>query len=63
MGAAFLREGLVDKAVFFYSPRIMGGDGKSMVAGLGTKSVDESVSLKDIRTRRFGDEIMVEGYL
>ena len=63
VGAAFLREGLVDKAVFFYSPRIMGGDGKSMVAGLGTKSVDESVSLKDVRTRRFGDEIMVEGYL
>ena len=63
VGAAFLREGLVDKVIFFYSPRIIGGDGRSMIAGLGTKSVDESLALKDIRTRRFGDEIMLEGYL
>ena len=63
VGAAFLREGLVDKVIFFYSPRIMGGDGVSMVADLGTKSVGESVALKDVRSRRFGDEIMVEGYL
>ena len=37
VGASFLREGLVDKIVFFYSPRIIGGDGISMIGNLAKK--------------------------
>lgn len=63
VAASFLREGLVDKIVFFYSPKIMGGDGVSMVGALGKKSVKASLRVRNVRFRRFGDEMMVEGYL
>lgn len=63
VGGHFLREGLVDKVVFFYSPKIIGGDGVSMVGGLGKESIGEAINIKNIRVRRFGDEIMIEGYI
>ena len=63
VGACFLREGLVDKVVFFYSPKIIGGDGVSMIGDLGKESVEEAINIKNIRVRRFGDEIMIEGYV
>ena len=63
VGACFLREGLVDKVVFFYSPKIIGGDGMSMIGDLGKESIGEAINIKNIRVRRFGDEMMVEGYI
>ena len=63
VGACFLREGLVDKVVFFYSPKIIGGDGVSMIGDLGKESIEEAINIKSIRVRRFGDEIMIEGYI
>ena len=63
VGACFLREGLVDKVVFFYAPRIIGGDGLSMIGDLGKQSIEEAISIKNIKVRRFGDEVMVEGYI
>lgn len=63
VGASFLREELVDKVVFFYSPKIMGGDGVSMIGALGKEFVGDSFRVRNIRFRRFGDEMMVEGYL
>ena len=63
VGACFLREGLVDKVVFFYSPRIIGGDGVSMIGELGKESIEESINIKNIKIRRFGDEMMIEGYI
>lgn len=63
VGACFLREGLVDKVVFFYSPKIVGGDGMSMIGDLGKESIKEAINIKNIRVRRLGDEIIVEGYI
>ncbi len=63
VGASFLREGLVDKVVFFYAPKIVGGDGVSMVGDLGKRSIEDAIGIKNIRVRRFGDEMMIEGYL
>ena len=63
VGACFLREGLVDKVVFFYSPRIIGGDGVSMIGDLGKESIKEAINIKNIKVRRFGDEMMIEGYI
>ncbi len=63
VGACFLREGLVDKVVFFYSPKIVGGDGLSMIGNLGKESIDEAINIKNIKIRRFGDEMMIEGYI
>ena len=63
VGACFLREGLVDKVVFFYAPRIIGGDGISMVGNLGKQSIEDAISIRNIKVRRFGDEVMIEGYI
>ena len=63
VGASFLREGLVDKVVFFYSPKIIGGNGVSMIGDLQKQSIDEAINIRNIRIKKFGDEIMVEGYV
>lgn len=63
VGACFLREGLVDKVVFFYAPKIIGGDGVSMVGDLGKQSIEDAISIRNIKVRRFGDEMMIEGYI
>ena len=54
----------MDKIVIIYSPRIIGGrDSVGMVGGHSPKSLDESVFLKDVRVRRMGEDIIVEGYV
>ena len=63
VGACFLREGLVDKVVFFYAPKIVGGDGVSMVGDLGKQSIENAIGIRNIKVRRFGDEMMIEGYI
>ncbi len=63
VGACFLREGLVDKVVFFYSPKIIGGEAVSMVGHLGKQTIKDAISIKNIKVRRFGDEVMMEGYI
>ena len=64
INASALREGVVDKVVILYSPRIIGGsDSIGMVGGPAPGSLDESVFLKDISIRRLGEDILVEGYV
>ena len=63
VAASFLREGLVDKLVFFYSPKIIGGDGMSMIGSLGKESMGEAIDIRNIKIKRFGDEMMIEGYV
>ncbi len=50
--------------MFFYAPRILGGDdGVPICSGAGPELMSESIPLKDIDVRRFGDDIMIEGYI
>ncbi|MBI5096749.1 MAG: bifunctional diaminohydroxyphosphoribosylaminopyrimidine deaminase/5-amino-6-(5-phosphoribosylamino)uracil reductase RibD [Nitrospirae bacterium] len=64
INASAFREGIVDKVVLFYSPRIIGGsDSIGMVGGKAPASLDESVFLRDIIIRRLGDDVLVEGYV
>jgi len=64
INASALREGVVDKVVILYSPRIIGGsDSIGMVGGPAPGSLDESVFLKGISIRRLGEDILVEGYV
>jgi len=60
---SMLRQRLVDKYYVFEAPRILGGDdGIPMVAGEGAKRMDQSLALKNVRVRRFGEDILVIGY-
>ena len=61
--ASALKARIVDKIAFFYAPKILGGDGVSMIDGLGIKSVKNAIQIHDIKTTKLGEELMVEGYL
>jgi len=57
-------EGLVDKVMFFISPKIIGGkDAISSVMGKGVIHPDKAFRLKDVRLRSIGEDFMVEGYI
>lgn len=60
---SFMRERLIDKFYVFLSPKILGGsDGVPMVAGSGAREIAGCVSLKEVRVRRFGTDVLVYGY-
>jgi diaminohydroxyphosphoribosylaminopyrimidine deaminase/5-amino-6-(5-phosphoribosylamino)uracil reductase len=60
---SMIAKGLVDKFYIFKAPRILGGDdGFPMARGRGPERMDKSLKLKDIKTRRFGDNILIRGY-
>lgn len=64
INASSLDSGIVDKVLFFYAPKIIGGaDALGMVGGKGVEKLNDAVNLKNIRVRRLGDDILVEGYV
>ena len=57
-------EGLVDKVLFFISPKIIGGkDAIGSVMGKGVPLVNRAIKIKNLRIRRFGEDILAEGYV
>jgi diaminohydroxyphosphoribosylaminopyrimidine deaminase/5-amino-6-(5-phosphoribosylamino)uracil reductase len=62
LGSAF-RSGIVDKVCFFYAPLLSGGDdGVPICSGAGAETMRDCIRLNHLRTRRFGDDVMIEGY-
>jgi len=56
--AAFLADGLAQRAAFFYAPKILGGrDARKAVAGAGARSWREVVPLTALRWRRLGPDL------
>jgi len=59
-----LQSGIVDKVLFFYAPKIIGGkQAPLMVGGKGIARVKDALVLHNITTQRFGDDVMIEGYI
>jgi len=57
-------DGLVDKIMFFTSPKIIGGkDATSSVMGEGISRMDKVIKVKDIRLKKLGEDILIEGYI
>lgn len=57
-------QGLADKVVAFIAPIIIGGEkAKTAVAGRGVDKVLDSFKLKRIEIERFGQDIMISGYV
>jgi diaminohydroxyphosphoribosylaminopyrimidine deaminase / 5-amino-6-(5-phosphoribosylamino)uracil reductase len=63
IAASALKEKIVDKVVFFYAPKILGGDGRVMLGGLGIRRVRQAIRIKHLRVRKSGGDLMVSGYL
>ncbi len=62
--ASALTSGIVDKIVFFYAPKITGGDdGIPICRGKGPEAMGDCIAVKDITVQRFGDDVMIEGYI
>jgi diaminohydroxyphosphoribosylaminopyrimidine deaminase/5-amino-6-(5-phosphoribosylamino)uracil reductase len=63
LNSAF-RAGIVDKVFFFYAPKILGGDdGIPICSGPGPELMSQSIAVNNIDVHRFGDDVLIEGYL
>ncbi len=63
LAGELLRQGLIDRLVLFYGAKLVGGEGRSPFAGSGAGKMSEAIRLREIKVRRFGDDLMVSGYL
>lgn len=55
---------IVDKAVFFIAPKIIGGSKSlSCVGGKSYRCLEDAIVLKNFRSRKVGADIMIEGEL
>jgi diaminohydroxyphosphoribosylaminopyrimidine deaminase / 5-amino-6-(5-phosphoribosylamino)uracil reductase len=73
LNGAALAAGIVDKVILFYAPKILGSDAAPWVivpgAGRGVRrggprgGTLKLPALSDVKVRRFGPDICVEGYL
>ena len=61
--ASALAEKTVDKFLFFYAPKIIGGDGMAMVGELGLRRVKNALPARELHVRRSGEDLVVTGYL
>ncbi len=64
MNAYAIEDGIVDKVIVFIAPKIIGGK-KSFpaVGGESFRRLEEAYRLKDIRIRRVGEDVLIEGYI
>jgi len=61
---ALLDAGLVDRAAIFVAPRILNDpSGLPLSIGRPRLRMQEALSLRDVTTRRFGDDLLFEGKL
>ena len=58
-----LKEDVVDKVLFFFAPKIIGGEGIPMIGPLGIKKMSHARKIKDIEVKRLGKDFLVSGYL
>jgi len=57
-----LEEGIVDKAIFFIAPKLIGGDDSvSVIGGKGIEKISQALRLENVKIARLGDDAVVEG--
>lgn len=62
--ASAVSAGVVDKVMFFYAPKLLGGnDGVPICRGKGPALMQGAWPVSGIKVRRFDDDIMISGYL
>jgi diaminohydroxyphosphoribosylaminopyrimidine deaminase/5-amino-6-(5-phosphoribosylamino)uracil reductase len=62
--ASAFRDGIVDKVIFFFAPKILGGDdGVPICRGPGPELMKDCLPIKNMQVHRFGEDVMIEGYI
>lgn len=62
LNASALRQGIVDRVLFFIAPRIIGGqDAKGAIGGTSPRYLSASIPIKDLKVRRIGPDVLLEG--
>ena len=62
VNGSFLNEGLIDKIFLFLSPRFLGGQALGIFGGRGTEKLEEALSLNQLKIKKVGEDILLEGY-
>ena len=64
INGSFLDEGLIDKLFLFLCPKLIGDhQAPGIFGGRGVSHLQEAIALKEIKTRKMGEDILLEGYL
>jgi diaminohydroxyphosphoribosylaminopyrimidine deaminase / 5-amino-6-(5-phosphoribosylamino)uracil reductase len=64
VNSCFINEGLADKIVIFYAPRLIGGkSAPSLIGGKGIDFLKDACRIDITSVRRFKEDICVEGYV
>ncbi|MCK5836181.1 MAG: bifunctional diaminohydroxyphosphoribosylaminopyrimidine deaminase/5-amino-6-(5-phosphoribosylamino)uracil reductase RibD [Desulfobacula sp.] len=64
VSASALKEGIVNKVLFFLAPRLMGGsDGTPVFDGMGPEKIKDAFALKNVGVEMIDDDLLVTGYL
>jgi diaminohydroxyphosphoribosylaminopyrimidine deaminase/5-amino-6-(5-phosphoribosylamino)uracil reductase len=64
VNGSFLDEGLIDKVLLFLSPKLIGDhQALGIFGGRGVSNLQEAIALKEMKTRRIGEDMLLEGYL
>ncbi len=64
VNGSFLDEGLIDKILFFLSPKLIGDrEALGIFGGSGKATIREAIPLRELRVRRIGEDILIEGYV
>lgn len=62
--ASALADSIADKVLFFFAPKILGGDdGVPICRGKGAALISDAVTISNIKVHRFDDDVMIEGYI
>ena len=62
--AGALSSGIVDKLFFFIAPKLIGGRcAITPVEGKGIARISDAIKVRQMRVRRIGEDILIEGYV
>jgi len=61
IASSFLSQQLIDKVVYYISPKLLGG-GIPAIGGLLPQQMEHAVQLRGIHWRTVGDDMCIEGY-
>lgn len=62
--ASALKSGVADKIMFFYAPKILGGDdGYPICRGGAPALMRDCIPVNKTAVHRFGEDVMIEGYI